>query len=114
MYPQLVGYANPITITVKPHDLGDAPDSSNHSGAGMLAYPAVPARYPTVFDPAAGTPQGPSHSKPTPFHLGQRVSLEVEADQGLEEMGLYRRPAAACPLTIFLFAERGAAVTMRK
>ena len=84
-FPQMVGYAPPITVTVKPYDLGDAPDSSNHAGAAMLAYPAVPARYPTVFDPATGLPQGPSHARPKPFHLGQRVSLEVEADQGLDQ-----------------------------
>ena len=84
-YPQLVGYARPITITVKPHDLGDAPDSSNHAGVQMLAYPGVPARYPDGVRPGAGQPQGPSHGKPKPFHLGQRVSLEVEADQGLDQ-----------------------------
>jgi hypothetical protein len=31
-YPQLHGQAPPITYTVRPNDLGDAPDSTNHFG----------------------------------------------------------------------------------
>ena len=51
----------------------------------MAAYPGVLARYPTVFDPATGLPQGPLHRTPRPFHLGQRVSREVEADLGPDQ-----------------------------
>jgi plastocyanin len=69
---------------VRPWDLGDAPDSTNHFGAGMEAYPGVPANFPTVFDPAtdpAGA-QGPAHARPHPFHLGAKVELEPDADAG--------------------------------
>ena len=64
-----------------PGDLGDAPDSTNHFGVGMLAYPLVPARYPTVFDPATGAPQGPLHINPVANGwLGAAVSRETDAD----------------------------------
>ncbi len=63
------------------NDLGDAPDSSNHAGTGMPAYPGVPALFPTVFDAALGV-QGPLHRAPRPLHLGRRASTEVEADLG--------------------------------
>ncbi len=60
-----------------PGDLGDAPDSTNHfNNAPMTAYPAVPARYPTVYrnTPAGATP-GPMHWDPTKqAWLGTRVS----------------------------------------
>ena len=64
-------------------DLGDAPDSSNHVGAAMTAYPGpVMGRYPTVFDPATGVPQGPRHRFPrADAWLGNRVSGERDADQ---------------------------------
>jgi hypothetical protein len=84
-YPNLSGQGPPITVRVKPHDLGDAPDSSNHAGAAMAAYPGVPAGFPTVFDPATGLPQGPLHAHPRPLHLGQHVSLEAEADIGPDQ-----------------------------
>lgn len=72
---------------LRPNDLGDAADSSNHAGSGMTAYgpPAVAASFPTVFDPATGLPQGPRHVYPQYFHLGQRVSLEAEADVGPDQ-----------------------------
>lgn len=41
-------------------DLGDAPDSSNHWGMPMTAYPGVPALFPTVFDSPFGQPREPS------------------------------------------------------
>ncbi len=63
-------------------DLGDAPDSSNHFTKTMEAYVGIKALFPTVFDPATGLPQGPMHVFPRPFHLGQLVSQEVEADRG--------------------------------
>ncbi len=74
-----------LEIPVRPNDLGDAPDSSNHAGVAMRAYPAVPANFPTVFDPATGMPPGPLHRHPRPFHLGPRVSLEAEADVGPDQ-----------------------------
>ena len=63
-------------------DLGDAPDSTNHPGAKMSAYPgtAVLANYPTVYDDPTGVP-GPIHLKPTEdSHLGRGVSGETDAD----------------------------------
>ena len=72
----------PLKIRWFTQDLGDAPDSTNHWGAGMTAYPAVPANYPTVFDPATGAAQGPRHFHPRPLHLGPLVSWEGEADLG--------------------------------
>jgi hypothetical protein len=41
-------------------DLGDAPDSTNHPNKPMTAYssPLVPAKFPTVFDPATGSAAG--------------------------------------------------------
>ncbi|MBI1297370.1 DNRLRE domain-containing protein [bacterium] len=65
---------------VRPWDVGDAPDSSNHFAVAMTAYPGVPAGFPTVFDPATGTPEGPAHARPRPFHLGAAVDLERDAD----------------------------------
>lgn len=84
-YPQLNGELPLLPIKVRPNDLGDAPDSTNHAGVAMAAYPAVQANFPTVFDPALGLPQGPRHSYPRPFHLGQRVSREAEADLGPDQ-----------------------------
>ena len=75
----------PIVWQYKKRDLGDAPDSSNHPAAPMSAYTGVPANFPTVFDPATGFPSGPSHVRPRPFHLGQRVSHEIEADIGPDQ-----------------------------
>ncbi len=76
-------------------DLGDAPDNTNHFGAGMTAYAGVPAQYPTVFDPATGAVQGPRHYHPRPFHLGKNVSWEGEADFGPDQDGLNNlRPPA--------------------
>ncbi|MCL4858250.1 MAG: DNRLRE domain-containing protein [Caldilineaceae bacterium] len=86
-YPHLWGQAAPLTVTVRPGDLGDAPDSTNHAGVAMSAYPGVMANFPTVFDPALGQPQGPRHRYPRPFHLGPRVSREVEADIGPDQDG---------------------------
>ncbi len=71
----------------EPMDLGDAPDGTNHAGVGMTAYPAVPARYPTVFDPSTGLPEGPSHINNQFYFLGDGVTNELEADVGPDADG---------------------------
>ena len=75
-------HAGHLHIHLRAHDLGDAPDSSNHFGVAMEAYAGVQAEFPTVFDPALGLPQGPRHRHVRHLHLGERVSREVEADLG--------------------------------
>jgi len=70
------------------YDLGDAPDSSNTipGKPPMLAYPqtGVVARYPTVYR-AGSPPYGPLHRSPTSyFYLGKDVTLENEADVGID------------------------------
>jgi plastocyanin len=70
---------------IRRKDLGDAPDSTNHFGVPMTAYPGVQANFPTVFDPATGAPSGPLHLNPRPFHLGERVSIEAGADVGPDQ-----------------------------
>ena len=78
----------------KPHaDLGDAPDSTNHTNISgippMMAYPLVPAHFPTVYDPALGPPYGPIHHNPKGLAwLGRDVSFENEADAGPDADGL--------------------------
>lgn len=94
-YPHLWGQAAPFSVTARPGDLGDAPDSTNHAGVAMSAYPGVMANFPTVFDPALGQPQGPRHRSPRPFHLGPRVSREVEADIGPDQDGVNNIEPAA-------------------
>jgi hypothetical protein len=64
-------------------DLGDAPDSTNHMGVAMTAYPpggpmGVQANFPTVFQ--GPFPFGPMHLNPQPIHLGPAVSMEQDAD----------------------------------
>jgi hypothetical protein len=72
-------------------DLGDAPDSSGDWAKRMTAYPdsgqgAVQAHFPTVFDDSDGRPRGPKHQAPlAAVHLGLAVSLENEADEGIDE-----------------------------
>ena len=100
-FPNLHG-SIPFTLTLRPNDLGDAPDSSNHTlgAAGdMPAYPTgVLGTFPTVFDPATGQPQGPRHAFPGPLHLGQFVSREAEADVAPDQDPLTNiRPAADDP-----------------
>ena len=71
------------------HDLGDAPDSSNSvAGAEMTTYPTdIVAKFPTVFQ-AGSPPRGPLHQFPRDmFYLGKWVSLEAEADVGLDDDG---------------------------
>ncbi len=77
------GQSNAASIYLVCADLGDAPDSTNHAGVGMTAYPAVPAHYPTVFNVAAPE-RGPKHLVTRPFHLGRGVTEEREADLGVD------------------------------
>ena len=79
-------------------DLGDAPDSTNHSPAApMTAYPGpVRRKYPTVYDPATGAPSGPLHRAPrADAWLGPRVSGERDADL-LPGPGSGDQPASRC------------------
>ena len=82
------GQTNVVILRVHCHDLGDAPDSTNHFGVNMAAYPGVQANFPTVFDAATGADQGPLHRNPHPFHLGQQFSIEAEADVGPDQDGV--------------------------
>jgi hypothetical protein len=69
-------------------DLGDAPDSHNHYGAVMSAYPSIPAEFPTVFD-RGGMPPGPIHYNPRYlFFLGKAITIEEEADIGYDADGV--------------------------
>ncbi len=81
-------HTNEAQLNFHCDDLGDAPDSTNHFGAAMTAYPGVQANYPTVFDPATGADQGPKHRVPFPLHLGRRVSAERDADLLPDQDGL--------------------------
>jgi hypothetical protein len=74
--------AGPSAAPAVRGDLGDAPDSSNHFGVGMTAYPGIKAFFPTVFDPATGLPQGPLHlNVKKDSWLGRDISAEYDADQ---------------------------------
>ncbi|KPL85343.1 GEVED domain-containing protein [Herpetosiphon geysericola] len=69
-------------------DLGDAPDSTNHFSTSMLAYaPSTGARYPTVFDPSTGLPEGPFHYDAKQIVLGASSTFEREADTGPDADG---------------------------
>jgi hypothetical protein len=66
-------------------DLGDAPDSTNSSGAIMTTYPTgVTANFPTVYAGVSSMPPyGPLHKNASAaFWLGSNVSFEKEADTG--------------------------------
>ncbi len=82
-------FAKPIRMALRLRDLGDAPDSTNHFTKTMEAYVGIKAHFPTVFDPATGAEQGPMHIFPRPFHLGQLVSQEVDADRGPDQDAIH-------------------------
>jgi len=88
-HPNSIDLAFAIDGNIAPeNDLGDAPDSSNSSGAIMTAYPSgVVANYPTVYlDPTGLPPFGPIHQQPKGVAwLGGAVSLENEADTGPDQ-----------------------------
>ena len=65
------------------YDLGDAPDSTNHSNdTPMTAYfPSRQGKFPTVYDPSLTPPSGPRHAQPlADAWLGLTVTLEYDAD----------------------------------
>ena len=64
------------------YDLGDAPDSTNHSaGTPMQAYGGIQAEFPTVYDLVTGYPPGPIHVfAAQDARLGANVSIEEDAD----------------------------------
>jgi hypothetical protein len=73
-------------------DLGDAPDSINHAGIPMTAYPkggptGTVAHFPTVFGRGIGVPVGPKHQNTSSVvsTLGSAISREAEADTGSDE-----------------------------
>jgi uncharacterized repeat protein (TIGR01451 family) len=71
------------------HDLGDAPDSNNHFGVPMTAYPkgmamGIDAHFPTVFDPMLEA-FGPIHRRSTSgARLGLWVTPEENGDSGFD------------------------------
>jgi hypothetical protein len=93
------------TVTPDKPDLGDAPDSTNHAGAVMTAYPSggptgVKANYPTVFQSGTGVgPFGPAHlNARLVAHLGKKITRETEADTGLDQDGVNNiNPATNTP-----------------
>ncbi len=69
-------------------DLGDAPDSRNHAGVNMTAYPkggppGQVANFPTVA--GMGPPFGPLHFNTRAAFLGMASTGELEADQFADE-----------------------------
>jgi hypothetical protein len=81
-------YIDDVSVTIV-SDLGDAPDSTNHTGSIMTSgySPNNPvAHFPTVYDPSAPGPAGPLHHNAVGFAwLGQAVSFEEEADTGWDQ-----------------------------
>ena len=76
--------------TTAPHELGDAPDSSNSfTESKMTAYSdGTGGSFPTVYQ-AGSPPYGPIHQQPRDaFYLGTWVSLESEADLGPDDDGV--------------------------
>lgn len=63
-------------------DTGDAPDSFNHSGVPMTAYPTgAPANFPTVYESNNRVARGPLHrSAKQDAWLGESVTGERDAD----------------------------------
>jgi hypothetical protein len=75
-----------------PADLGDAPDSEfNHHGITNTAYflgAPILGRFPTVWEGGAtNPPSGPRHGDARVVFLGNRVTLEDEADIGPDADG---------------------------
>ncbi|MBP7963025.1 MAG: DNRLRE domain-containing protein [Caldilineaceae bacterium] len=79
---------NLYPFKIRPWDVGDAPDRTNHLATAMTAYPGVPANFPTLFDVTTGAPEGPRHARPGPFHLGPQVEFEPDADLGAAPLNI--------------------------
>jgi hypothetical protein len=81
-------YIDDVSVIRSGADLGDAPDSTTHSGLTMnTGYISNnQAHFPTVYDILLPGPAGPDHLDPGGFaYLGANVSLEDEADTGLDQ-----------------------------
>jgi hypothetical protein len=64
------------------HDVGDAPDSTNHFSLPMTAYLAIGAQFPSVIDVGTGAPPGPFHRiNSQDSWLGYNVNAEQDGDQ---------------------------------
>lgn len=88
------GQSNATMLRLACHDLGDAPDSSNHFNTmPIMAYPGVPGQFPTVFNSAA--PRGPEHLIAGPLRLGTAVTAEDEADVGFDSDGAHNLEPAS-------------------
>jgi hypothetical protein len=74
--------------TQEASDLGDAPDSTNHTPSIMRTYDSlVTAQFPTVYQ--GNAIKGPIHLQPkAKFYLGNTVTYEDEADQGYDQDGV--------------------------
>ena len=84
-------YLDDVSVSLPSHDLGDAPDSTNHAGVPMTTGYTLnnQANFPTVYDPPSPGPAGPLHLDATGFAwLGHDVSFEDEADMGTDQDGL--------------------------
>lgn len=77
-----------VRFLVRRSDLGDGPDSTNHFGVGMEAYPGVPANFPVTNDPTLPGNRGPLHWNAWPLHLGRGVSFELGVDIGPDQDGI--------------------------
>ena len=81
----------PGAVTNAP-DLGDAPDSTNHSHRNMTAYPSTStkANFPTVYNDGTSTgPYGPAHlNDEVVAYLGKSITSENEADTGPDQDGV--------------------------
>ncbi|MCB0106269.1 MAG: DUF11 domain-containing protein, partial [Caldilineaceae bacterium] len=77
-----------VRFLVRRSDLGDGPDSTNHFGVAMDAYPGVPANFPVTNDPTLPGNRGPLHWNAWPLHLGEGVSFELGVDIGPDQDGI--------------------------
>ena len=77
-----------VRFLLRRSDLGDGPDSTNHFGVAMNAYPGVPANFPVTNDPSLPGNRGPLHWNAWPLHLGHGVSFELGVDIGPDQDGI--------------------------
>ncbi|MEZ4678067.1 MAG: hypothetical protein R2932_28000 [Caldilineaceae bacterium] len=77
-----------LRFLIRRSDLGDGPDSTNHYGVAMVAYPGVAANFPVTNDPTLPGNRGPLHWNAWPLHLGEGVSFELGVDVGPDQDGI--------------------------